>query len=305
MRALITGSRGFVGSYLRVELESCGYEVLGLDVNEGEGTIQADLLDAAQVRRALEEARPDKIFHLAGQANVAQSWNIPQKTFEVNVIGAVNLLEAVRAVCPESAVVLVGSSDEYGQLGDAGVSVSESAELHPQTPYAVSKKAQEELAQVYARAYGLHLCMTRSFNHGGAGQRKGFLIPDFASGVAAVERGEQTELLVGNLSSRRDFTHVRDVVCAYRLIAERGVSGTIYNVGSGTTFSAQEILDSLCSMATRPIPVRQNESRMRPSDTPVICCDHSRLTRDTGWVPQLPMNTILRETLDYWRQKSD
>lgn len=303
MRALITGSQGFVGRYLRRELEESGYEVVGLDIQPGEGAIQADLLNPEQLAAAVRQAEPDAVFHLAGQADVARSWKIPQKTMEINVLAAVNLMEAVRAFNPSVRMVLVGSSDQYGNLGEAGRMVSESLATHPQTPYAVSKKAQEEMARVYVRAYGMNICMTRSFNHGGAGQRLGFLIPDFASGIVKVERGEAKSLKVGNLTSRRDFTHVKDVARAYRLIGEKGKPGEVYNVGSGVTWSAQEILDKLCAMAVCPIPVEQDPARMRPSDTPVICCDHTKLTTDTGWQPQIPLEDILSDTLREWRER--
>lgn len=301
MRALITGSQGFVGQYLRRELEDNGYDVLGLDVQGGAGVIQADLLDPAQLKAAVGRAEPDAVFHLAGQADVARSWQIPQRTMEINVIGAVNLMEAVRAFRPAARLVMVGSSDQYGSLGAAGQCVTEELGTNPQTPYAVSKKAQEELAQVYVRAYGMDICMTRSFNHGGAGQRLGFLIPDFAAGIVRVERGEAVSLKVGSLTARRDFTHVRDVVRAYRLIAEKGKPGEVYNVGSGVTHSAQEILEKLCAMASCPIPVEQDPAKLRPSDTPVICCGHGKLTADTGWEPQIPLEVILRDTLQEWR----
>jgi GDP-4-dehydro-6-deoxy-D-mannose reductase len=176
--------------------------------------------------------------------------------------------------------------------------------MRPQTPYAVSKKTQEEIAAVYCRAYGLQVCMTRSFNHAGAGQKPGFLIPDFAGGIARVESGKAEYLSVGNLTARRDFTHVKDVVRAYRLIAEAGKSGEVYNIGSQTVYSAQEILNQLLALATREIPVRQDPAKMRPSDTPVICCDHSKLTRDTGWMPKIPMGEILSEVLCEWREKT-
>ena len=303
MRALITGSQGFVGRYLRQELEESGYEVVGLDIQPGEGAVQADLLNPEQLAAAVRQAEPDAVFHLAGQADVARSWKIPQKTMEINVLAAVNLMEAVRAFNPSIRMVLVGSSDQYGNLGEAGRMVSESLATHPQTPYAVSKKAQEEMARVYVRAYGMNICMTRSFNHGGAGQRLGFLIPDFASGIVKVERGEAKSLKVGNLTSRRDFTHVKDVARAYRLIGEKGKPGEVYNVGSGVTWSAQEILDKLCAMAVCPIPVEQDPARMRPSDTPVICCDHTKLTTDTGWQPQIPLEDILSDTLREWRER--
>lgn len=303
MRALITGSQGFVGRYLRRELEESGYEVVGLDIQPGEGAVQADLLNPEQLAAAVRQAEPDAVFHLAGQADVARSWKIPQRTMEINVLAAVNLMEAVRAFNPSVRMVLVGSSDQYGNLGEAGRMVSESLATHPQTPYAVSKKAQEEMARVYVRAYGMNICMTRSFNHGGAGQRLGFLIPDFASGIVKVERGEAKSLKVGNLTSRRDFTHVKDVARAYRLIGEKGKPGEVYNVGSGVTWSAQEILDKLCAMAVCPIPVERDPARMRPSDTPVICCDHTKLTTDTGWQPQIPLEDILSDTLREWRER--
>ena len=303
MKALITGSLGFVGGYLRKELEANGYDVTGVDIRPGEKTIQADLTKAEDVLNVVRTVQPDIIIHLAGQASVARSWEIPQKTFEINVICAINLMEAVRQVNPVIRMVLVGSSDQYGNLGEKGVSVSEKLDTRPQTPYAVSKKAQEEISGVYVRAYGLQICMTRSFNHGGAGQRTGFLIPDFASGIVCVERGEAECLKVGNLTSKRDFTHVKDVVRAYRLIAEKGRAGEIYNVGSGRTYSAQEILDRLRAMAQCEIPVEQDPTKMRPSDTPVICCDHSKLTKDTGWEPECGLDMILTDTLDYYRRQ--
>lgn len=303
MKAMITGSGGFVGRYMRRELESAGYEVTGIDIVEAPGTRCLDLMDKEMICRVVAEEQPDVVIHLAGQANVAASWKIPGETVAINVIGAVNLLEAVRVSGLSTHVVLVGSSDEYGNLGQLGSRVSEDLETRPQTPYAVSKKAQEEMARVYVNSYGMHICMTRSFNHCGPGQKQGFLVSDFASGIARIERGEQDRLLVGNLSARRDFTHVADIVRAYRLIAEQGRPGEVYNVGSGSTWSAQEILDELTSMARCPVTVEQDPSRMRPSDTPVICCDHERLTKDTGWEPVIPMKQALQETLDYWREQ--
>ena len=301
MRALITGSEGFVGKYLRAELEENGYDVTGLDLAAGEKTVAVNLLDAAAVDALLQEMRPEVIFHLAGQANVGLSWKIPAKTLEINIIAAVNLMEAARKHCPECTLVLVGSSDEYGNLKEKGVSVSEETETQPGTPYAISKIAQEQMGKAYAKAYGMRICMTRSFNHGGAGQKTGFMIPDFASGIVKVERGEADCVSVGNLASRRDFTHVKDIVRAYRLIAERGKAGEIYNVGSGVTWSAQEVLDRLIGMAKVPIPVRQDPARMRPSDTPVICCDNRKLKEETGWETEYGIEDILKETLEYYR----
>lgn len=304
MKALITGSLGFVGGYLRKELEQNGYEVIGIDVREAEQTICCDLLNAEYTLKVVSAIQPDVVFHLAGQADVGKSWKIPQKTIELNVLAAVNMMEAVRISCPDSRVLLVGSADEYGRLGAAGENVTEETPVQPQSPYAVSKLAQEDMARVFVKAYGMHICMTRSFNHCGAGQKEGFIIPDFASGIARVEKGIIHAMRVGNLESRRDFTHVRDVVHAYRLIMEKGRSGEIYNVGSGTTYSAQEILDKLLSMSFCDIPVEQDPMKMRPSDTPVICCNHDKLTNDTGWEPFIGMDSILSEVLSEWRSKA-
>lgn len=301
MKALITGSGGFVGPYLRAELEGHGYDVTGLDLQAGPGTLAADLLSGEETLAAVRSVMPEVIFHLAGQSDVGRSWRIPQKTVALNEIAAVNLLEAVREICPGCAVVLVGSSDQYGSLREAGASVSEETPTRPMNPYAISKDAQEKLGRAYAAAYGLRIMMTRSFNHGGAGQRTGFMIPDFAAGIVRVERGEAEAVSVGNLESRRDFTHVKDIVRAYRLIAEKGTAGEVYNVGSGTAYSAREVLDRLTALAECPVPVRQDPARMRPSDTPLVCCDHGRLTRDTGWEPEHGLEEILKDTLEYYR----
>ena len=306
MKALITGSEGFVGKYLREELETHGYQVVGADLTEGPATRRTDLLDADAAAALIAEEKPDAVFHLAALADVGKSWKMPQLTMQMNVVAAVNVMEAIRkSGGEETRLVLVGSSDQYGSLGAAGASVREETGMKPMSPYAISKIAQEQMAVLYAGAYHLWICMTRSFNHGGAGQKPGFLIPDFASGIVRIERGQAQELLVGNLSSRRDFTHVRDVVRAYRLIAEQGKRGEVYNVGSGITHSVQDVLDRMRGMALCPVPVRQDPSRMRPSDTPVICCDHSKLTRDTGWNPEIPLETILSDTLEYYRGLED
>lgn len=302
-RALVTGSLGFVGRYLREEMEEHGYDVIGLDVRKAEQTICGNLLDAEQTLETVRAVRPDIVIHLAGQPDVGLSWKEPQRTIQVNVLAALNLMEALRQTVPGTRLVLVGSSDEYGQLGQAGQDVREELALNPQTPYAVSKQAQEELAGIYVRVYGMNICMTRSFNHGGRGQREGFVIPDFASGVVRVEKGLQSCLRVGNLEARRDFTHVRDVVRAYRLIAQRGRTGEIYNVGSGQTHSAAEILKKMRSLAMCEIPVETDSARMRPSDTPVLRCNHEKLTRDTGWEPRYGIDEIVHEVLEEWREK--
>ena len=287
-KALITGSNGFVGQVLRKELENNGYYVCGVDLVPGDGTEHCDVLDCAQLEAVLSDCRPDVIFHLAGQASVAKSWMIPQKTFEINVIAAINLLEGVKKQCKTASVLLVGSADIY-----------EGGEERLRSPYAVSKKAQEDMAQLYVYA-GLDIRMTRSYNHSGAGQKLGFIIPDFCHQIAQIERGERNVMNVGNLSSMRDFSHVKDVATAYRLIIERGVSGEIYNVGSGETHCGQDILDHLFTMTPAPIQVRQDAGLLRAADQSVFACDNRKLV-GLGWQPRYTFDDILSDCLEYYR----
>lgn len=301
MRALITGSEGFIGKHLTAELENNGYEVVRCDLHGEAPVVPLNILDQEAVLGVISRYRPDVLINMAGQANVGLSWKKPQMTLEINTVGTLNLLEAIRAVKPEMRVIAVGSSDEYGVLLDRGINVTEDMEIHPTTPYAISKQAQEEFCQLYCRAYGMNICMTRQFNLGGAGQAKGFMISDFASGIAEIEAGRQAYLSVGNLQSARDFTHVKDACRAVRLIAEKGHAGEIYNICSGKTYTAQEVLDRLINMSQVSIEVRTDPARMRPSDTPVICGNHDKLTAHTGWEPEKSMVEILTDALNYWR----
>lgn len=294
---------GFVGKYLRKEMAENEYEVVGVDIIPGcEHDEVLDLLDIASVDLLVRHVQPNVIIHLAGQSNVGKSWEIPQATFQINVIATINILEAVRKYSPATHVVIIGSSDQYGKLYEAGKNVREDYHPVPASPYAVSKMAQEEIARVYSTAYNLSICMTRSFNHSGAGQRPGFIISDFASGIVKIEKGIESCLRVGNLDSFRDYSHVRDVVRAYRLIAEKGIAGEVYNVGSGVAHSGHDVLEGLCSLSYVKIPVVNDKSKMRPSDTPVVCCNHDKLTRDTGWKPEIRFEQILEDVLKYYRE---
>lgn len=305
MKALITGSKGFIGSHLSAEFEANGYEVIMSDIAEDNDIIAMNIMDQAMIHSVLEKYHPDVLINMAGQANVGLSWKKPQFTFELNTIGLINILEAARTVDPKMRVIAVGSSDEYGNLRDAGVNVTEDIPVKPITPYAISKQAQELFAQLYVNSYGMDICMVRLFNLGGAGQMKGYMIADFASGVADVETGKSRQMSVGNLTSARDFTHVRDASRAIRLIAEKGHKGEIYNICSGKTYTAREILGKLIGMARSEIKIVQDPARMRPSDTPVVCGNHDKLTEHTGWLPELCIDDILTDALRYWREKQN
>ncbi len=303
MKALIIGSSGFIGSHLIAELKANGYEVVCCDLKETEDTVAMDIMNPEMIRSVLEKHQSDVIINMAGQANVGLSWKKPQLTVQLNTIGLINILETVHVVNPKIRVIAVGSSDEYGHLKEIGVNVTEDIPVKPITPYAISKQAQELFAQLYVRSYGMDICMIRLFNLGGPGQAKGYIISDFSSGIAEVEAGKKEYMSVGNLESARDFTHVKDACKAFRLIAEKGLSGEVYNISSGVTHKAQEVLDKLVRMATVDVKVVQDPARMRPSDTPVVCGNHDKLTAHTGWQPELGLDQILADALDYWREK--
>ena len=303
MKALITGAEGFLGHYLAPELENNGYEVVRCSWPELEGFVSMDILNKERVREVLAAEKPDVIFHLAGQSNVPISWREPVMTMETNGVGFINILDVVRELNPQMRIVAIGSSDEYGNLQELGANVTEDIPVNPMTPYAASKVAQENIGLIYNRAYKMNICMVRSFNHGAAHQIRGFMMTDFASGIAEVEAGKRDCLKVGNLESSRDFTHAKDAVRAYRLIAEKGHAGEIYNVGSGNPYTAQQILDKMLALAKCKIRVEQDLARMRPSDTPVVRCNHDKLTAHTGWVPQYTMDDIVHDVMADWRAR--
>lgn len=300
MRALVTGSEGFIGGHLCRELAENGYEVIRCDIS-GNADEQVDISDLGSVTTVLDRYRPGVLINLAGQANVGLSWKQPQRTVSINTVGFINVLEAVRESGGSVRVISMGSSDEYGQLRERGTDIDENTPLAPMNPYSISKQTQEQFARLYVKNYELDVCMVRQFNLAGAGQTRGFMVADFAYGIASVEAGRKQFMSVGNLESARDFTHVKDAVRAIRLIAEKGHTGEVYNICSGRAYKAQEILDKMRALAAAEIEVRQDPARMRPSDTPVICGNHGKLTAHTGWQPELGIDDIIADALEYWR----
>lgn len=301
MKTLIIGCNGFIGSYLCKEFESKGYELVRCDLSKDDHTVAMNILDSSSIQRVLEKYEPDVLINMAGQANVGLSWIKPQLTLELNTIGFVNLLEVVRYVNRRIRVIAVGSSDEYGSLMERGFNVTEDIPVNPASPYAISKYSQELFANLYVNSYDIDVCMIRMFNLGGSGQKKGYMITDFSSGIADIEKGKSDRLVVGNLSSARDFTHVKDACRAIRMIVEKGHKGEIYNICSGKVYTAQNILDRLIQLSSVPIAVFQDPMKMRPSDTPIVCGNHDKLTSHTGWVPEFGIDDILKDALEYWR----
>lgn len=314
MKALITGISGFVGSHLAEHLlEATDWEVAGTVFGPYSNiTHLGDQLELypAELSRLevatfiLEQAQPDAVFHLAAQPLVSTSQRDPWGTLETNIRMQLSLLEGVAQVKPECRVVVVGSSEEYGQVAPEELPVDEDTPLRPMNPYALSKVAQDLMGLQYYLARKLQIIRVRPFNHIGPRQGLGFVTADFASQIAAAELGLQRPVMVvGNLEARRDFSDVRDVVQAYTALATQGIPGEAYNIGAGESHSIQEILDTLLGMSRIPIEVRQDPGRMRPSDTPDIVCDATRIGELCGWGATIPFAQSLRDVLEYWRQR--
>lgn len=298
MKVLIFGASGFVGPYLAKEFEENGYEVVVTDIKETTAMPFrfADILDAGSVERVVRETSPDMIVNLAAISSVGQSWNIPQTTVSVNVIGALNILEAGRRLENSPKILFVGSSEEYEASDEP---ISEKNPLNANNPYGISKSAQERFAEVYRERFGMKIYCVRPFNHTGPGQSDSFVLPSFCKQVAEIEKsGKPGVIKVGNLSAKRDFSHVKDIVRAYRMILESDDCETVYNVGSGMAHGLDEMLDYILKFSRQEITVEIDPKRFRPVDTPIICCDNTLIREKLGWKPQLSVFDALREMVE-------
>jgi GDP-4-dehydro-6-deoxy-D-mannose reductase len=297
MRALVTGASGFVGEYLIAHLEDRGDEVVAVDRHTG-----VDILDEAAVRKVIGDARPDVVYHLAAWSDVGGSWSDPMAVFRVNAEGTLRVLQA----CSEHGVdrvLLVGSADVYGRVTEDDLPLTESAPLRPVSPYSVSKAAADLLGLQAWLGYELGVIRIRAFNHHGPGQTTRFVAAALAERVARNEDAGEHVVTVGNLSARRDFTDVRDVVVAYRLLAERGRPGEAYNVCSGSAVAISEIAEVLLSRAAIPMTLETDPSLSRPVDVPVLLGDNTKLREATGWRPTIPLETTLSDTLEDARRR--
>lgn len=310
MKALIIGAAGFVGAYLIRELGSAGWEVHATclpneTITENCTVHTLDILNKADILSVLDKTAPDVVYHLAAQSSVAVSWKKPQLTAEINVVGTINVLEAVReSEKPNTRLILIGSGEEYGYIREGACPLSESEPLNPGNIYAATKACQGMLGEIYARSYKMDIIMVRAFNHSGPNQSEIFVISDFCRQIAEIEKDMREPVIsVGNLSAMRDFTDVRDVVRAYRLLGEKGVSGRVYNIGRGKAVTVRSILDTALSFAKCAIEVKQDPNRMRASDIPIIEPDVSRILADTGWSAVISMEQTIKDTLDCWREK--
>ena len=308
MRSLIIGGAGFVGEYLAKHLAALGQEVFVTKIPAqqtapaGTAVYDLDILEQDRILEVLQEIQPDAVFHLAAQSSVAVSWSNPQMTADINIKGSINLLEVLRRYEKHPRVLLVGSGEEYGQIRLQETPVCEENPLRPGNLYAVTKACQNMVGRIYAQAYGMDLIMVRPFNHIGPNQSPVFVAADFCLQAAQIEMGKKEPVIrVGNLSARRDFTDVRDVVRAYALLAEKGLAGETYNIGSGHAVAIREILTMILEQSAAQIRVEVDEKKLRPVDVPVMEADISKLQEATGWEPQIRLEQTVGDMLEYWR----
>ncbi|HLI94964.1 MAG TPA: GDP-mannose 4,6-dehydratase [Candidatus Baltobacteraceae bacterium] len=300
MRALVTGASGFVGRYLAEHLRAQAYDVIAAGGPHDAAThLPIDLADLESLDAAFDIAQPDVVFHLAAQAFVPRAIEAPQETYQTNVIGTANVLAALRAWRERSKqnvrLLFVSSAEVYGVQPQEAMPLDETSTPNPANPYAASKAAAEALVLGEVRAFGVDAVITRAFNHIGPGQNERFAVPAFAAQLAAIASGSEPVLVVGNLDARRDFLDVRDVVDAYVALARGGKSGEIYNVSSGSATSIREVLAELIRIAHVPVEVRQDSSRMRPSDVPLLYGCNDKLRAATGWSPRVPLRRTLQD----------
>ncbi len=311
MRALITGIAGFVGGHLaevlRVETD---WEIWGAVIGSVERAnaisrtkmLTTDLREPEQARVLVETAQPDVVFHLAAQAYVPQSWADPWDTYQTNVGGQLNLLEALIKAGLNPRVLIVSSNEVYGLARPEDLPLSENAPLRPNSPYAVSKLAQDFMGLQYFLDRGLPVIRVRPFNHIGPRQNERFVAPSFAKQIVEVERGLRPPTLrLGNMAARRDFTDVRDMVRAYLLAVQKGEPGEVYNIGTGTARSVRELLEMMLAHCSIKIAEETDPAKFRPSDTPTSYADASKFKRQTGWEPCISFEQTCVDILNDWR----
>lgn len=305
-KVLIFGANGFVGNYLSQEFLNNQYEVFGTDIAD-KTTLRkkmkftvCDLLDIDGVEKLVNEVTPDIIVNLAAISSVGASWSMPQITMQVNVIGAINIMEAARKSKNKPKVMFIGSSEEYVV---SEFSMSEDRALNASNPYGISKVTQEQFAKLYREQYNLKIYCVRSFNHTGIGQSDSFVLPSFCKQVAEIEKaGIPGKINVGNLTVKRDFSHVKDIVRAYRMIVESDNNEIVYNVGSGKAYSLHKILEYIIGLSSQRIEIVVDSTKFRPTDQPVVCCDYSLIKSRLGWEPKYSVFDALKEMYDEYRK---
>ena len=316
MRALVTGATGFVGKHLIRHLVESGDQVIGVsrsgkwlaDAPGMNRLARLEPLDLADVdeptlRDFLQRKQPEAIYHLAAQSNPRRSVDDPRGTWAINLGGTLNLLESIRTaqLSTPPRVLVVSSGVCYGNPAPEFLPVDENCPLRPNNPYAASKAAADLLAIQQFLAHGTAVVIARPFNHAGPGQSDDYVLSSLCKQVALVEAGKLPAVLHGDLSVVRDFTDVRDIARAYRLLATSGRSGEIYNIGTGRDQSLADMLETLRSLAPVPIETKTDKARLRPVDQPRLLANASKLAAETGWTPKYSMKSTLQDMLISWR----
>ena len=314
MEILITGVTGFAGRHLASYCAGLGHTVHGLVRPGGEGAVgagvvahAADLGDPGSVAGVLRAARPDRVVHLAGASSVGRSFGDPVGTWQVNLGGTIAVLEALRVEAPQTRVLIVTSGEIHGRVPLDDLPITERTPLAPVSPYGASKAAADLAALQYRAAYGLPAIRVRAFNHVGPGQDPRFVLPNVARQIAVAERAglSEVEVRVGNIDTRRDFVDVRDMVRAYWLLLERGDPDVAYLACGGRSMPVRRLVEGLTSLARIPVTVTSDAGLRREGEQPDLYGSPERLHADTGWSPEIPIDTTLADTLDWWRDRAD
>lgn len=311
-KVLITGISGFAGSYLAQDLLNKGYEISGtylsdesrqtLPGSENYTLHKVDLVDEVSTFDLIQNEKPEYIYHLAALPVTRDSFNKPRETFINNVSAQINLLEAVKKTkLTDTKILIVSSAEVYGLVKSENLPIDEETPFNPTNPYSVSKLAQDFLGLQYFLSDKLRIIRVRPFNHIGPRQAPQFVVSAFAKRIAEIEKGREKVMKVGNLTSKRDFTDVRDMVKAYSLALEKGKEGDVYNLGSGHSYEISEILKMMINQSSVKIETEADEGLMAPSESPERTCDVTKFRELTGWIPEIPIEITLRDTLEYWR----
>ena len=311
-RVLIIGAAGFVGQHLLqylsgqdnldISVTKLQSESIPMDGTQSVSVLDIDITDRSSIDQVIQTVNPTHVIHLAAQSSVALSWSNPTLTMSINVNGTLNLLDSLRENVPGCRILIVGSSEQYGKIKPEMLPIIETNPLSPENPYAVSKAAQEMIAQLYVRSYHMNIILVRAFNHIGPGQSSQFVVSDFSKQIAEIEKGLRVPIVrVGNLDAKRDFTDVRDIVRGYWMLLQLGQSGEIYNIGKGQSIAIHDILYELVKLSPMKITVQTDLTKMRPVDTPEIIADISKINKQTTWRPTIEIKQSLIDILDYWR----
>lgn len=294
---LIVGDTGFVGKHALTQWP----QARGLAHVTG----GIDICNKPALLAYLTENVPDTVLHLAALSFVPDSFKAPEKTFEVNFLGTLHLLEALAESGFRGRFLFVGTGDAYGLVQVGSLPIREVQPLRPRNPYAVSKVAAEALCYQWSQTGPFEVVMARPFNHIGAGQTPTFAISDFARQIAEIGAGKRPPVLqVGNIDVTRDFTDVGDVLRAYELLLARGHNGEIYNVCSGVERSVRSLVERLLEISGVKAEITNDPSRFRPSDQPRVCGSHEKLSQHTGWQPAVPLDETLLNLYRYWENKN-